>query len=110
VIARPIVFAFSAQLGNRVRDVCETIGMEVAHAYGLDHGYLCSDVMTYLQPCGAKRFVDKDIRCGRPSRATARAVSRRRTRIAGCSRCSGPGGRPARELESLKSRAALGRP
>jgi len=64
VIARPIVFAFSAQLGNRVRDVCETIGMEVAHAYGLDHGYLCSDVMTYLQPCGAKRFVDKDIRCG----------------------------------------------
>jgi len=64
VIARPVVFAFSAQLGNRVRDVCETIGMEVAHAYGLDHGYLCGDVMTYLRPCGAKRFVDKDIRCG----------------------------------------------
>jgi len=64
VIARPVVFAFSTALGNRVRDVCETIGMEVAHAYGLDHGYLCSDVMTYLRPCGAKRFVDKDVRCG----------------------------------------------
>jgi hypothetical protein len=64
VIAKPIVFAFSAALGNSVRQVCETIGMEVAHAYGLDHGYLCSDVMTYLKPCGAKRFVDKNVRCG----------------------------------------------
>ena len=64
VIARPVVFAFSAQLGNSVRQVCETIGMEVAHAYGLDHAYLCSDVMTYLRPCGAKRFVDKEVRCG----------------------------------------------
>jgi len=64
VIAKPIVFAFSALVGNSVRQVCETIGMEVAHAYGLDHGYLCSDVMTYLKPCGAKRFVDKDVRCG----------------------------------------------
>jgi hypothetical protein len=64
VIAKPVVFAFSAQLGNAVTQVCETIGMEVAHAYGLDHGYLCSDVMTYLRPCGPKKFVDKDIRCG----------------------------------------------
>lgn len=64
VIARPVVFAFSAQLGNSVTQVCETIGMEVAHAYGLDHGYLCSDVMTYLRPCGSKKFVDKDVRCG----------------------------------------------
>jgi len=64
VIARPVVFAFSAQLDNSVQQVCETIGMEVAHAYGLDHAYLCSDVMTYLRPCGAKRFVDKDARCG----------------------------------------------
>lgn len=64
VIAKPVVFAFSATLGHSVRQVCETIGMEVAHAYGLDHGYLCSDVMTYLKPCGAKRFVDKEVRCG----------------------------------------------
>lgn len=64
VIANPVVFAFSTQLGNDVRAICETIGMEVAHAYGLDHGYLCSDVMTYLKPCGAKKFVDRDVRCG----------------------------------------------
>lgn len=64
VIPRAVVFAFAQQLGNQVRPVCETIGMEVAHAYGLDHGYLCKDVMTYLKPCGAKSFVDKDIPCG----------------------------------------------
>ena len=35
-----------------------------AHAYGLDHGYLCKDTMTYLSGCGNKSFVDKDVRCG----------------------------------------------
>lgn len=64
VIANPVVFAFAGQLRNDVRAVCETIGMEVAHAYGLDHAYLCSDVMTYLKPCGTKKFVDKDVPCG----------------------------------------------
>lgn len=64
VIPKPIVFAFSAAVKNDVRATCETIGMEVAHAYGLDHGYECKDVMTYLGGCGAKRFVDKDVRCG----------------------------------------------
>jgi hypothetical protein len=64
VIPRAVVFAFAQQLGNKVQPICETIGMEVAHAYGLDHGYLCKDVMTYLKPCGPKSFVDKDIPCG----------------------------------------------
>lgn len=64
VIPRAVVFVFSTQLGNQVTPVCETIGMEVAHAYGLDHGYLCKDVMTYLKPCGAKSFVDQDVPCG----------------------------------------------
>lgn len=64
VIPKAVVFAFSQQLANQVTPVCETIGMEVAHAYGLDHGYDCKDVMTYLKPCGAKKFLDKDIACG----------------------------------------------
>ena len=64
VIGRPIVFAFSTALRNNVRTVCETIAMEVAHAYGLDHSFLCKDVMTYLSGCGAKSFVDKNLRCG----------------------------------------------
>lgn len=64
VIPRAVVFTFAQQLGNKVTPICETVGMEVAHAYGLDHGYLCKDVMTYLKPCGAKSFVDQDIPCG----------------------------------------------
>jgi hypothetical protein len=68
VIPRPVVFVFARQLGHQVTPVCETIGMEVAHAYGLDHAYLCKDVMTYLKPCGAKSFVDKDVPCGERKR------------------------------------------
>ncbi len=64
VIPRAVVFGFSATVDNDPRAVCETIAMEVAHAYGLDHAYLCKDVMTYLRGCGAKRFVDQDAPCG----------------------------------------------
>jgi hypothetical protein len=64
VISRAVVFAFSAAQGNDPHTTCETIGMEVAHAYGLDHAFDCHDVMTYLPPCGPKKFVDKEIRCG----------------------------------------------
>lgn len=64
IIPTPIVFVFSAALRHDVRAICETIAMEVAHAYGLDHGYECKDVMTYLTGCGAKKFVNKDVRCG----------------------------------------------
>lgn len=63
-IPRAVVFAFSAQLRNRARAVCETLAMEIAHAYGLDHGYHCPDVMTYLRGCGPKRFRDRDVACG----------------------------------------------
>jgi hypothetical protein len=64
VIPRAIVFGFSGATNNDVRQTCETIAMEVAHAYGLDHEYLCKDVMTYLTGCGAKSFVDADVPCG----------------------------------------------
>jgi hypothetical protein len=64
VIPRAIVFGFAAAVGNDTRALCETIAMEVAHAYGLDHEYLCKDVMTYLRGCGAKTFVDADAPCG----------------------------------------------
>jgi hypothetical protein len=64
VVPRAVVFAFAATSNNDVRSVCETIAMEVGHAYGLDHEYLCKDVMTYLTGCGAKSFVDADASCG----------------------------------------------
>jgi hypothetical protein len=64
VIPRAVVFAFAATVNNDVRAVCETVAMEVAHAYGLDHEYHCKDVMTYLRGCGTKTFVDFDAPCG----------------------------------------------
>ncbi len=63
-IPKAVVFAFSDTLGNRVRATCETITMEVAHAYGLDHGYSCKDVTSYRTECGRRGFLDKDIPCG----------------------------------------------
>jgi hypothetical protein len=64
VIPKAVVFAFSKALRNHKRNICEVIGMEVGHAYGLDHGYHCRDLMTYLDYCGYKRFQDLDIPCG----------------------------------------------
>lgn len=64
VIPRSVVFAFSATTANDVQQTCETIAMEVGHSYGLDHEYLCKDVMTYLRGCGAKHFVDATAPCG----------------------------------------------
>lgn len=64
VIPRAVVFAFSLSVNNDVRATCETLAMEVAHAYGLDHEYHCKDVMTYLRGCGTKSFVDADVPCG----------------------------------------------
>jgi len=59
-----VVFIFSSTLRNHVTRICETAGMEIAHAYGLDHGYHCKDLMTYKPRCGTRRFVDKTVRCG----------------------------------------------
>ena len=72
VVHNAVVFVFSRTLRAHPRKVCETLAMEVAHAYGLDHGYLCKDVMTYLTGCGAKRFVDKDVPCGEHKRRTCK--------------------------------------
>lgn len=67
VIPRGIVYAFADVYyggGTWWRDVCETAGQEVVHAFGLDHEYLCEDPMTYLYGCGEKTFQDTDAQCG----------------------------------------------
>lgn len=63
IVEEAIVYVFTQVLGD-VRTQCEVAGQEIAHAYGLDHELLCSDPMTYLSPCGAKRFRDENARCG----------------------------------------------
>lgn len=63
-VERAVVLVFTGAMREQLRPVCETAGMEIAHAYGLDHARLCSDLMTYLPACGPRRFVDKAVPCG----------------------------------------------
>jgi hypothetical protein len=44
--------------------LCTTITHELGHTFGLDHAYLCSDVMTYLDACGEQTLRNVDARCG----------------------------------------------
>ena len=68
IIDRSIVFTFAEVYGNNLQEICHTAAQEVAHSFGLDHEYLCSDPMTYLGGCGAKSFQDIDASCGEFSR------------------------------------------
>lgn len=64
VVPNAVVLVFTRSLRHAVRSVCETAAMEIAHAYGLDHSRHCKDLMTYMKPCGKKRFTDRDVVCG----------------------------------------------
>lgn len=64
VIPNAITFTFAETLGNDPQLIAEVIGQEAAHAWGLDHEYLCEDPMTYLSGCGNKTFQDIDAQCG----------------------------------------------
>jgi hypothetical protein len=63
-IEHAVVFVFSRVLKDNPVTMCETAAMEIAHAYGLDHEFLCKDPMTYLPPCGPKSFQNQEVRCG----------------------------------------------
>ncbi len=63
VIDNAITYSFANMYGS-VQDICETVAQETAHAFGLEHEYLCEDPMTYLTGCGAKSFQDRDAACG----------------------------------------------
>lgn len=64
VIPNAITFTFADTLGNDPQLIAEVVGQESAHAWGLDHEYLCEDPMTYLSGCGNKTFQDIDAQCG----------------------------------------------
>ncbi len=63
IIDNAITFSFANIYGS-AQSICETVAQESAHAFGLDHEYLCADPMTYLSGCGKKWFQDTDARCG----------------------------------------------
>lgn len=64
VVERSIVFVFPKNLGQRPQSVCEVIGQEVGHSYGLDHELEPSDPMTYLAYSGDRTFRDTTASCG----------------------------------------------
>ncbi len=57
---------------RRVKNICETIAQETAHAYGLDHAFMftdgrsaCTDPMTYRNDCGGQKFFrNASAKCG----------------------------------------------
>ena len=63
VIDNAVTYSF-ANIYSSVEDLCETVAQETAHAFGLEHEYLCEDPMTYLTGCGPKAFRDVDAPCG----------------------------------------------
>ena len=63
IIDNSITFTFAGRYGDP-QQICHTIAQESAHAFGLDHEYMCEDPMTYLGGCGAKCFQNADAACG----------------------------------------------
>jgi len=64
VIPNAVTFVFPETIGDDIRFTAETVAQEAGHAWGLDHLFECTDVMTYLEGCGDKGFVVGDQQCG----------------------------------------------
>jgi MYXO-CTERM domain-containing protein len=64
IISQAVVYAFSDVYAGDNRAICETAAQEIAHAFSLDHEFLCEDPMTYLDGCGEKSFQDTYAPCG----------------------------------------------
>ena len=64
VVERSIVFVFPRNLHHDPQSVCEVIGQELGHSFGLDHELEPSDPMTYLGFAGERTFRDKTVACG----------------------------------------------
>lgn len=73
IVDNAIVFTFVDGLDPRL--ICEVQAQEIAHAYGLDHALLDTDVMSYLPRRGPRSFQDHLVPCGElePRRCGARS-------------------------------------
>jgi hypothetical protein len=67
IVEHSIVFVFPQNLRNDPQTICEVVGQEVGHSYGLDHELEPSDPMTYLSFIGDRTFQDKTASCGESS-------------------------------------------
>ncbi|MCE9574708.1 MAG: hypothetical protein K8W52_16285 [Deltaproteobacteria bacterium] len=64
IIPNSITYTFANVYQGDVQQICWTVAQETAHSYGLDHEFLASDPMTYLDGSYPKRFQDSAPRCG----------------------------------------------
>ena len=65
IINNAITYSFANVYQGSVPDICWTVAQESAHAFGLDHEFLCEDPMTYLSTCAPdKWFRNEDAKCG----------------------------------------------
>ncbi len=77
LIPNSIVFTFTQSTRDAygttaglAEELCEIAAQEIAHSFGLDHEYLASDPMTYLNFNGLKTFQNVDAQCGEYSART----------------------------------------
>jgi hypothetical protein len=59
-----IAYAFAADIGASVDNLCWTTAQQFGLLYGLDLEFYCSDIMSYAAGCGVKTFTDFDAQCG----------------------------------------------
>jgi hypothetical protein len=59
-----IAYAFAADIGANVDQLCWVAAQQFGTLYGLDFEYYCSDEMSYLSGCGTKTFTNFDAQCG----------------------------------------------
>ncbi|MSP61394.1 MAG: hypothetical protein EXR72_13815 [Myxococcales bacterium] len=64
IVDQAVTFIFTKVIGGDAEENCEVAAQEISHAFSLDHEYLASDPMTYLQYNGHKTFQDVAAPCG----------------------------------------------
>jgi len=91
VINNAITFSFAEIYGGFVPQICWTVAQETAHAFGLEHEFLCADPMTYLGQCGAsKSFQDVNADCGEFQASTCQCSGGKQNSVSKLSGHFGP--------------------
>ena len=65
-----IAFAFAADIGSSVDNLCWITAQQFGKLYGLDNEFHCPDIDSYLTGCGIKTFANVDASCGEYSSRT----------------------------------------